>query len=255
MTSLKNLVKAVRDDKPITIRHEKWLEDNPDPVYTVDALLFAAQELQDTSNNTPSRPEDRMFRSSGMGSCPRQRYLLRLGTVPETRPNSRTSNIFHTGKFIHLKWQMAGITEGWLAKAEVTYQDDRLQLRGHTDGINYDGSLLEIKSINDRGFTYVYKNGIKPEHKLQGASYLMMADLEAMSFIYENKNSAEWWEIRYHRNEKDEKEVIEEMEVLVEAWEAKRVPKPLSSCLRKEGFAYNYCPFKAACLAMHEEGE
>jgi hypothetical protein len=130
---------------------------------------------------------------------------------------------------------------------------ERLQLRGHTDGVIYDGSMLEVKSINDRGFTYVYKNGIKDDHRLQGASYLMMADKEAMSFIYENKNSAEWYEMRYYRNEKDEQQVIDEQELLVEAWETKIMPKPLPACLRREGFAYNYCSFRDVCLKTWEE--
>lgn len=254
MTSLKDLVKASQQEKPVTLRHEKWLEDNPNPTYSDSALEFARESLADDYNSTLGVTTERMFRSSGMNGCKRQRLLLRSGRPPLVKPNARTSNIFHTGNFIHLKWQMAGLTEGWLKTAEVGMEDTRLQLRGHTDGVLWDGSLLEIKSINQRGFERVYKMGIKDDHKAQAASYLYMLDIDRISFIYESKDNQDWHEYIYERNQADEDAMISEMQELVVLWESNTLPPVLPACLRQEGFAYNYCPFKTECLALHAEG-
>lgn len=250
MTSLKDLIKAVNEEKPVTVRHESWLEKNADPTYSPEAIAFAAAELAGTENSD-SGPKVKMFRASGMNGCMRQRIFQRSGMEQQTPPNARTANIFHTGNFIHLKWQMAGMSEGWLAQPEVAMECEDLQLRGHTDGILFDGSLLEIKSINSRGFDRVYKDGVKEDHKMQATAYLYMQDKKAISFIYENKDNQEWYEIRYMRNSKDEDEMLKQMKTLVQYWEDDRLPRILSSCERKEGTNYNYCPFKKECAALH----
>jgi hypothetical protein len=255
MVSFKDLVKASQSDKPVTLRHEMWLEQNPNPVYSDKALAFASEALADDYNATLGVKTERLFRCSGMNGCKRQRILLRSGLEPSARPNARTANIFHTGNFMHLKWQMAGLTEGWLDKAEVGMEDPSLQLRGHTDGVLYDGSLLEIKSINSRGFDRVYKLGIKDDHKAQAASYLFMLGINRISFIYENKDTGEWFEYLYDRNDKDEEAMLQEMRDLVAYWDNDVLPDVLPACLREEGFAYNYCPFKKECLALHAQGK
>lgn len=250
MTTLKNLIKAINEDKPVTIRHESWLEKNADPKYSPEAIAFAAAELASDQNSTGSYKK-RMFRASGMNGCMRQRIFSRSGMKETTPPNARTANIFHTGNFIHLKWQMAGMTEGWLTQPEVAMEDEDLQLRGHTDGVLYDESLLEIKSINSRGFDMVYKNGIKEDHKAQATSYLYMQDKSAISFIYENKDNQDWYEIRFLRNSKDENAMLSQMKELNGFWDRDELPQIIPSCERKEGSTYNYCPFKNQCLELN----
>jgi hypothetical protein len=251
MTKFKDLIRAINQDKPVTVRHESWLEKNADPKYSAEAIAFAAAELA-SSENSNNNSKTQMFRASGMNSCMRQRIFHRSGMEQQNPPNARTANIFHTGNFIHLKWQMAGMTEGWLVEPEVEMECADLQLRGHTDGVLYDDSLLEIKSINSRGFDKVYKDGIKEDHKMQATSYLYMQDKKFISFIYENKDNQEWYEIRYERNSKDEDEMLKQMKMLVNYWQEDKLPKILSSCERQEGTNYNYCPFKKSCLELHQ---
>jgi len=248
MPRFKDIVRAAAQEKPVTLRHEAWLENNADPVYSQEAIDFALSEF---STHQKSPNAHAMFRASGMNGCMRQRIFQRSGMEQSSKPNARTANIFHTGNFIHLKWQMAGLTEGWLEQPEVAMENEELQMRGHTDGVLFDGSLLEIKSINSRGFDYVYKNGIKEEHKAQATAYLFMQDKSKISFIYENKDNQEWYEIRFERNSQDENDMLNQMRELVSYWNDNRLPKILSACERKEGTAYNYCPFRQECLALH----
>ena len=55
--------------------------------------------------------------SLGLLSDDRQEFTW-LGWC-EMAPSPKTAQIFHNGNFMHLRWQMAGLTAGWLKDAEV----------------------------------------------------------------------------------------------------------------------------------------
>lgn len=147
MTTLKDLVRAVQTDLPITVRMEAWMLANSDPVYSEAAIQFSDDFLRKRvgGNRNNRKPH---FRASGMGKCARARVLARIGTPGVSEQYSSTqANTFATGNFMHRKWQMAGLTEGWLVKAEVPLENDEEDLGGTADGYIYDGSLFEFKGL------------------------------------------------------------------------------------------------------------
>lgn len=112
---------------------------------------------------------------SAIGSCLRSRYYARTGA--ESDPHSvdpRTRRIFDNGTGVHIRIQSYLKACGLLLMDEVPIINDEYNIQGHTDGIlklsNSELGVLEIKSINSRGFNELKAE--KPEHKKQGLIYL-----------------------------------------------------------------------------------
>lgn len=130
---------------------------------------------------------------SQVGACLRARYYARTG---ETRdPNcisSRSQRIFDNGTKVHERLQEYLKDSGKLLMDELPVHEENYNIQGHTDGLFViepfepkrkkafiscyancfakEVGVLEIKSINDRGFKEL--KDAKPEHKMQGLVYL-----------------------------------------------------------------------------------
>jgi hypothetical protein len=228
---LKDVIRAVQQELPITPRMEAWLGANPNPVYSDRALQFAEQVLSQQVGGSAARAQP--FRSSGVGLCVRRRLLSAAGVPEAGTIESKLANIFATGAFLHLKWQLAGLTEGWLAEAEVRVDAPHLYFGGTLDGLVYDGSGFEFKT--------------KDIHIRQVHAYMMLQKIDAFSIVYEDKNTAEWREYRVHRDEKIIREIDRELGLLVESYVERKLPKMLHDCETKEGATYRSCPFKDSC--------
>lgn len=243
--SLKDAIKAVQQDLPVTMRHERWLAANHNPAYSDEALAFAARALEGTSGS--SRLRKRMFRASSAGRCERQQLFKVTGVRGREDISASLSNVFLTGNYLHLKWQMAGLTEGWLVEAEVPVDRDDLNAGGTMDGILYTGGGFEFKSINSRGFGGVMLYGPKPDHVLQVHHYMHMGGLDSFSVLYENKDTGEWREFRVNRDE----EVIERSRASLERLNgllsARELPPMLEECVAQTGMGYRNCAFRDVC--------
>jgi hypothetical protein len=244
--SLKNSIRAIQTELPITVRHEKWLTENANPKYSKEALAFAQDQLAGVTGS--NRLRKRMFRASAATDCHRKQVFKFLGMPQKMEIESKTSGIFQTGNFMHLKWQMSGITEGWLVKAEVPVDRDDLNAGGTMDGVMYEGGGFEYKTINDRGFGRVTTFGPLDGHIAQVHNYMYLGDLDHFSIVYENKNTAEWREFRVERNGTLIEETKEQFHILNGYVDDQRLPKVLSDCKVEEGQQYRQCPYRDICL-------
>ena len=254
MATLKDLARAVQQDLPITVRMERWMLANSDPVYSEAAIQFSDDFLRKKvgGNRANRRPH---FRASGLGKCARARVFARIGAPKvDEQFSSAQANIFATGNFMHRKWQMAGLTEGWLTDVEVPLENEDEDLGGTADGYIYDGSLFEYKTANDRSYGYV--NHLKeplPEHKLQVGGYkLLNPSLTKASVLYENKNTGEWREYRVDFDDELMTAVRADLDVVRNAVATRKLPKPLPACIKREGMAYRRCPFREYCIDMYD---
>lgn len=247
MPNLKDLIKAVKNDLPITVPYDRWISDNPNPVWSASALQLA-QDVY-TGKVGGHRKRKTLFRSSGAGTCPRRRMFSAIGVPEKLTIDGKLGNIFLTGNALHLKWQMAGLTAGWLAEAEVPKDREDLNFGGTLDGVLSDGSGFELKSINDRGYRDVMDNGPKPLHLRQTHSYMLLDPaIDMFSVVYENKNDGEWKEFRIRRDEELYLAIEDEIRELNALYQARQLPPVLNSCSTREGAEYRNCPFKDMCL-------
>lgn len=245
-SALTKLVKA--KDLPITMRHEKWLSlpDYQRP-FSAEALEHAQKALSGQIGGKRSRKTP--YRSSGTGTCSRKRHFEAEGVVKRESLDSHLNNVFATGDYLHLKWQMMGITEGWLTAAEVPVDFEDL-LSGTMDGILYDESIFEFKSINDNGFKSVVAFGPKDLHIQQVHAYMLCHGAEKASIVYENKNDQDWIELRVHRDEKIIESIDAEISRLNDQYNDEWLDEPLSDCLSRTGTTYRQCAFKDVCLKI-----
>jgi hypothetical protein len=237
-------VKLNQSGLVVSPRHEAWLADNDTPRYTGLALGFAMKQLGDRG-----RFRKGTVSASSLGECRRYQQFVYLG-MPKMPPTPQSAMRMHNGAMMHLRWQMAGLSEGWLTDAEVPVRHPTLGLTGTMDGVLYDGSVLELKSINSHGFSRVSTFGPLIPHLFQMATYMLCTRRKQGVFIYENKNDQDYQEIVVSAADLPMSEV---QSAAVEMWrdiETKHLAEPLSKCLDREGWVYNYCPFRDRCLEI-----
>ena len=230
----------------ISARHDKWMVKNGNPTYSLEALNFGVNELY-----KQRAPRDRRgtVSASSMGSCRRRQQFTFIG-LAELPYSPKTNAIFQNGTFTHIRWQMAGITEGWLKEAEVPVPQNQFRLSGTMDGILFEDSIVEFKSINSNGFRGVLSFGPKEPHLYQGASYALATDREKVVFVYEDKDTQEYREIVMTRDELPLNEAEQSALITWESIDKKQLIEPLDSCLAGEGYQYMGCPFKDRCMKI-----
>jgi hypothetical protein len=213
-------------------------------VFSPEALDFAAKVLSGEVGGQ-RKGRERKFRASGMGTCLRRRMFAVMG-VPESRKNDTTlQNIFNNGNFAHLRWQMAGLTAGWLKACEVPA--DTPELGTTLDGICDDDSIFEFKSINSRGFRQVTEYGADYKHVMQTHAMFIASGKDKASIVYEDKDRQEWLEVRIVRTDEVEDDVRRELDALVQGRESESLPPMKPYCTTKEGAEWRNCPFRDVC--------
>ncbi len=125
------------------------------------------------------------WRSSGLGTCMRGRFLGRLlsgsGIKPEYDP--RTLRVFEIGNQVE-EWLMISLKKQkkYRILQQIEMYDPELNLSGHLDAMLWEeGStnppyIVECKSKNSKAFWYMDKKGegAQMHHKMQLHSYLYM---------------------------------------------------------------------------------
>jgi hypothetical protein len=236
------MITRSQPDLVISPRYDAWMRTNSNPVYSARALEFMHRQL-----TTPGRKRRGTFSSSSMASCARRQVFTFLG-LPQIPPDPKLSAIFQNGQFMHLRWQMAGLSEGFLNSAEIAVPENRYKLSGTIDGLADDASLVEFKSINSNGFSEVHTFGPKAAHEMQLGTYMLVSGVTKGRFIYENKDTQEYLEIPMVLKP----DLVEEIEIRADwLWDRvdqQELPEPLHKCVEKTGYEYHGCPFRDRCL-------
>lgn len=228
----------------VSRRHDAWLLANDHPRYSPLAVSFATKQFQSTD-----RVRRGTVSASSLGDCPRYQQFVFLG-MPKLPPDPQSVLRMHNGSMMHLRWQMAGLTEGWLTDAEVPVHHPELKLRGTMDGLLYDGSILELKSINSHGFSAIKIFGPKHEHLFQMATYMLCTQRKRGVFIYENKDNQEYREVVVNDTDLPIGDAAEKADALWGAIQQEALYEPLGKCIDQEGWVYRYCPFRDRCLSI-----
>jgi hypothetical protein len=239
---------TVRLDEPdlvISRRHENWTLINDHPVYSHQALEFARWALA-----KGDRERSGTVSASSLGECLRYQQFVYAG-MPKMLPSTQGAMRMLNGAFMHLRWQMEGLTEGWLAEAEVPVPPNRYRMSGTMDGILDNGAVLELKSINSNGFSRVATFGPLIPHLYQMATYLLCSGASQGVFLYECKDNQEYAEIVVGRKDLPLQEAADQAEALWTAIEGQSLYEPLEKCIDRDGYLYKSCPFRDRCLEIH----
>ena len=238
-------VKLTSPDLVVSPKHDAWLTYNDHPHYSGRALNFASNQL-----SKPDRVRRGTVSASSLGECVRYQQFVYLG-MPQMPPDQKNAMKMQNGMFMHLRWQMAGLTAGWLAHAEVPVRSEEFRLTGTMDGLLSQGEILELKSINMNGFSRVQTFGPLIPHLFQMATYMLCTARERGVFIYECKDNQEYKEIPVKRGDVDIDEAVLRAEYVWGQIDKQRLADPLGKCIDQEGWVYRSCPFRDRCLGIH----
>jgi len=228
----------------VSKRHEAWITELDHHMYSQRAIDFAQAQL-----GSVGRKRSGTISASSLGECGRYQQFVYLG-MPKLLPDAKNAAKMANGSFMHLRWQMEGLTEGWLSHAEVPLDKNVFGLSGTMDGLLYDDSILELKSINTNGFSRVVTFGPLIPHLFQMATYMMCSGIDKGVFIYENKDNQEYKEIVVTPNDVDFEETRIRAEWMWGSTVTKKLHEPLGKCIDREGWEYNSCPFRDRCLSI-----
>jgi hypothetical protein len=213
-------------------------------------------------NPVGSRPAGRISPSS-LSGCEREAVFKFVGVKGRRRLDPDLELIYDAGTWIGHKWQATfKDMEAVLGKAkfevvgiEVPIVLKRLFIAGTLDVIvRVYGELMviEIKSINDRGFDYITNNGALPHNRRQLITYMRSKGARTGVLWYENKN-----------NQRTQAFVLRDKEAewpLIKSWsqsvishmERRTLPAKHPECKRGNIF-YEKCPFAGLCYGQRTD--
>lgn len=249
MSKMGDLINAVKQDSylppVITPLHNQWLAAGAH--YTEEAVeIITAQMRKDWLDGTVRSDGSGRVRPSMVGGCLRKQRMSYLG-MPSRLPDVRSQAFFATGHFGHYKWQLSGLSAGWLKQIEVQIRTE-YELAGSADGKCFDGSVFELKTTNTPNLTKVRSaNYPLPGHELQTAGYADAFGTRFVSIIYEGREWLDFHEVRFEVTD----ELLDKMRELCDVvTDMDTDIRPLQVCLSGSGQTYTNCDFSAACHPM-----
>jgi hypothetical protein len=158
------------------------------------AIYTFKRRLQERQSDDPRVAQ--YFHPSAIGQCALKLWFREMGAPMNAGMGGddalRQHLTFEFGTYVHILFQNLCSRAGVLKAREVGVEDDKLKIIGHMDGIlqlNGKTPMLEIKTINERGFYHL--NGPKEEHIDQTCLYNGLRKLPGTIFVYFNKNTGE----------------------------------------------------------------
>lgn len=211
-----------------------------------EAMMKAFMDLYRTIMAPPERAKGVFHASSLKDDCPRKLYYEISGVMPSNKKAptpAKLQMIFDIGTFIHVYIQDLCDRAGILEASEVAVEDIKLKISSRADGIirlMEKRMLLEIKSINSRGFSALTK---PLEHHIHQASfYAKRLGLQHVVILYYCKDTSEMKEFFFVPDEKSIKEAEDKIHDILKACKDEEVPeRECSNEYTKQAIECVYC--------------
>jgi len=247
MTKFGQLAKTADQNRKVLDLYDRYLVGNRSQRKEAEVLHWLLTKNL-TDGQLGGRDRSGYWSASSAGRCSREQQFTYLG-FPGKRNDVQSQNIFDNGDFLHLRYQVAGIIGGWLTDAEVPVllSKDGVRVRGTMDGVLEWGEVLELKSINSRGFATVTDLGPKRAHKLQATAYMMASGMKRTRFVYENKDRNTNAEFVFDLEYGYEQLVMEQWTELTTLTNWQQLAKRLPDCINERGMEWRYCQFQEIC--------
>lgn len=255
VTSAKDLLEAAESGifPYVTGPHYEWMERlEHEQMPNQKAMAHVIRVLL----NQYKRQRSGRFSPSGMGGCSR-RMLFGYAGAPQLPADSGSTEIFEHGTLVGLRWQIEGLTMGWMQEAEFWVEDPDLLVGGSLDGKNADDSVFEMKSAAPSVFNKVVAEQRAPkfEHLMQTTTYMMLLGADFASIVYEDRAYGNFHEFRVERDAKVEREVIRRLRSYKAYAEEDELPDMLLDCEMRVGKTYKWCPYRKICPTVNSVSE
>ena len=265
MSSLTEKIRLhkARTTQIVTRPYRDWLVQIGEQGYPPELAEWVGEQLK-----RQGRIRWGSFSASSGGTCLRKQELGFLGAETEDISiDPVLQNLFNDGKWRHLRWQIALMSSGLMAEAEVPLLWPRKRLIGSADGRlivpndhpneNWHGwdCGFELKGMNPYTYQNVARNiqeleqrgkdrnlAILPEHWAQISRYALVSGWELFSVVYENKSNQQWTEFVVQITQEMLDVAEKELDELNRAIDRRELHPMLPECASQQG-QYKYCPY------------
>jgi hypothetical protein len=253
--SLSSIVREVKRAQTIVSQpYRQWLGqhlDDPLPDWVIERI----------NEQLRAKQRDRRygFSASSGGQCLRRRELSYLGVSPSLRssPDARLLNIFHDGRWRHLRWQASLLAAGVIDDIEVVLDWPNMRHRGTMDGAGVVRSNhpfpewrnktfgLELKGMN----TWHYDKQVRVRddqmdaHKAQVTEYFLSSGYDLFVFLYEDKKTGGWNEWVVTPDLQMIRDASHNLVTMNADIDSKQLRPMLPSCEIRKGPNWTGCPF------------
>jgi hypothetical protein len=247
VTSLKALINAARsgEDLIVTGPHYRWIRMlESQQIYSPEAIAHALKVFL----RLYKKQRSGRISASMLGGCPRAAVFSFAG-APQAAPDPGSQEIFDHGSVGHLKWQMEGLTLGYMKKAEVWVEDKDLRVGGSMDALLSNDDVFELKTCAPSVFRKVVAENLWPkaEHIPQVDGYMLLRDAPYASLVYEDRSYGGFHEFRMERDAVREAALLRRLRILNRYIDEDDLPPMLPDCEQKTGPTYRQCFFRVHC--------
>lgn len=231
----------------VTPEHYAWLarpesQRTPNP----KALAHATAVLKAETK----RAREHRISASSLGEPCTRRVLFAYAGAEQVPFPPQNIDIMDLGSWLHLKWQVEGLTAGWLTEAETFFHSPALRLGGSTDGIMRGDELFELKTVGGHVYDRVVRaKAPKREHELQCEGYFELSGMSVASIVYVCRETGAFHEYRYATNPVRRQELHRIVEDLHDWIDLDLLPDMLEECVSQTGSVYRRCPYREICPA------
>lgn len=212
------------------------------------------------------------FHPSSIGYCTRK-IVYTMSGYPSPDPDARALAIFENGHSFHNRTEYLFGKAGILIAPELPIKDEELNISGRTDAVvrnpnkelytdtseitlvDFDGNvvfqgpnnevvLVELKSINNRGFNRVKNEGAEGKHAAQLQLYMFLTKIKQGIVFYENKDTQETVEFWLDYNPRLVDQLIEKIKTVNSHVNNKTLPEREGT---RNSYTCNYCEYKDVC--------
>ena len=186
----------------------EWLEkiaENGKPRYSAEAIQFIVNQLKVTESTRKGR-----WSPSGLGGCMRKQQFGFLGAGSFTVPSLSSQQLFELGNWLHMQWQAAGLTEGWLVAAEQRVDMMPNRIWGHVDGITHRDHVFDLKTVGAYTWGEVIDKGVEGMHHIlaQMHAYLTITGRTEARVVFYHRDSGDVLERVVIPTDEDRENVI-----------------------------------------------
>jgi hypothetical protein len=251
MPTLKGLIQSAESGNSLLVTqpHVEWLERlEHEQMPSLKAMQYVVRILlRDFKHERSGR-----FSPSSMGECAR-RIVFGYAGAPQLPPDIDNQEMMDHGTAAHLKWQIEGLTMGYMTDAEVWVHDEDLLSGGSMDALLHDDSIFELKTAGN--FIYnrivLQERAPKWENLMQVHNYFLLTGADWASVVYEDRSGGQFHEFRIKRDAKIEAEVLRRLRSYKSYVEEDELPPVLDMCEQRIGTQYKRCPYRKICPTVH----
>lgn len=222
--------------------HRAWVQAGS--IVTPEALERVIQVFRQDSIPGARSDGSGRFRASMFGDkCDRKQMLSYYGA-----PTAERDVAFHemvtNGTFNHYRWQLSGLSAGWLVDIEV-----KVAGVGAMDGLLVGAETgWELKTTNYNVIKKVVESGPSEAHLDQMHRYMMEADLGSFVIMYQERNFLDVKELFVERDESRIVRIKDKLDRLGEYARAGSLPPMLDECMTGSGKTFSYCQYAGECV-------